>query len=216
MLEYHIVPRLLELHTVSEEQKGKMAENPDYPLFTLVFDREAYSPVLFKKLWEKYHIAVLTYRKGVKDQWEEADFEEVDVDVRLGKTQMKLHEKEVTLEGYSMREVRRLTSGGHQTSIITNNKILTVALIACYMFGRWVQENFFRYLCQDYAFDKIIQYSKDEIDQSVMVVNREYSNIQYEIKQCREKLYRISNTKYHWGICLKTSDIQKFIRRVSI
>jgi len=162
MLENEIVPRLIKMHTVSEEQKRKMSENPDYPLFTLVFDREAYSPALFKKLWKKHHVAVLTYRKGVKDQWEEADFEEVDVDVRLGKTQMKLHEKEVALDDYSMREVRRLTSDGHQTSIVTNNKILTVALIACYMlalcaahvFGRWVQENFFRYLCQDYAFDK--------------------------------------------------------------
>jgi len=196
MLEDEIVPRLIKLHTVSDEQRRKMAENPDHPLFTLVFDREAYSPALFKKLWEKHHIAVLTYRKGVKDQWEEADFEEVDVDVRLGKTQMKLHEKEITLDGYSMREVRRLTSDGHQTSIITNNRILTVTLIACYMFGRWVQENFFRYLCQDYAFDKIIQYSKDEIDKSVMVVNREYSKIQYEIKRCREKLYRIKANLY--------------------
>ena len=149
MLENHIIPRLLELHTVNEDVKQKMDENPDYPLFTLVFDREAYSPALFKRIWEKYHIAVLTYRKNVKEDWEEADFEEVDVDVRLGKTKMKLHEKEIILDDYSLREVRRLTSTGHQTSIITNNKILTLTLIACYMFGRWVQEIFFRYLCQD-------------------------------------------------------------------
>ena len=196
MLDNHIIPHLLELHTVSEEQKKKMVENPDYPLFTLVFDREAYSPALFKRIWEKYHIAVLTYRKNVKEDWEEADFEEIDVDVRLGKTKMNLHEKEITLDGYSMREVRRLTSTGHQTSMITNNKILTLSLIACYMFGRWVQENFFRYLCQDYAFDKIIRYSINEVDKTVMVVNREYSNIQYEVKRCREKLYRLKANIY--------------------
>jgi len=196
MLEEEIVPRLLELHRVSEEQQRKMDENPDYPLFTLVFDREAYSPALFKRLWVKYHIAVLTYRKHVKDEWEEADFKEVNVDVCLGETKMKLHEKEVTLDNYSMREVRRYTSTGHQTSIITNNKILTISLIACYMFGRWIQENFFRYLRQDYAFDKIIQYSTDKIDETVMVVNREYSNIQYEIKRCREKLYRLKAKMY--------------------
>ena len=198
MLEDEIVPRLLELHTISEEQGQKMAENPDYPRFTLVFDREAYSPALFKRLWEEHHIAVLTYRKNVKDQWEEADFKEVDVDVRLGKTQMRLHEKAVVLDGYSMREVRRLTSNGHQTSIITNNKFLTIALIACYMFGRWVQENFFRYLCQDYAFDRIIKYAVDQADKTTMVVNREYSNIQYEIKRCREKLNRIKANIYKY------------------
>jgi predicted DNA-binding protein YlxM (UPF0122 family) len=196
MLENEVIPRLLELHSVSEEQQKRMDENPDYPLFTLVFDREAYSPALFKKLWIKYHIAVLTYRKHVKNDWKEADFEEVNVEVCLGETKMKLHEKEITLDNYSMREVRRFTSTGHQTSIITNNRILSMSLIACYMFGRWVQENFFRYLRQDYAFDKIIQYSIDEIDETVMVVNREYSNIQYEIKRCREKLYRLKANMY--------------------
>jgi hypothetical protein len=207
MLENEIIPRLLELHTVSEEQQKKMDENPDYPLFTLVFDREAYSPALFKKLWEEHHIAVLTYRKNVKDNWEESDFEEVEVDVRLGQTKMKLQEKEISLDNYSMREIRRLSSTGHQTSIITNNKILTQALIACYMFGRWVQENFFRYLRQDYAFDKIIQYTTDEIENKIMVVNREYSNIQYEIKRYREKLSRIKANMYqHQQNALKENE----------
>ena len=198
MLEDKIIPRLMELHTISEEQQKQMEANADYPRFTLVFDREAYSPALFKRLWDDYHIAVLTYRKHVKDEWEEADFEEVEVDTGLGKTQMKLHEKEITLANCSMREVRRLTSSGHQTSIVTNNKTLTLALIACYMFGRWVQENFFRYLRLDYAFDRIIQYAIDEVDKKVMVVNREYSNIQYEIKRWREKLYRVKANIYKY------------------
>jgi hypothetical protein len=74
---------------------------------------------------------------------------------------------------------------------------LTLALIACYMFGRWVQENFFRYLRQDYALDKIVQYSVDEVDKNIMVVNREYSNIQYDVKRCREKLYRLKANIYN-------------------
>jgi len=196
MLETEIIPRLLELHAVSEEQKKKMEENADYPLFTLVFDREAYSPAFFKRLWETRRIAVLTCRKNVKDCREEAEFEEVKVDVRPGETVMQLKEKEITLDGYSMREVRRLTPSGHQTGIITNNRILSIALIASYMFGRWVQENFFRYLRQDYAFDRIIQYAVDEVDKTVMVVNREYSNIQYDIKRLREKLCRLKAKMY--------------------
>ena len=196
MLETEIIPHLLTLHTVSETQMAMMEQSPDYPLFTLVFDREAYSPALFAKLWKEHRIAVLTYRKNVKDLWDAHEFKGVSVDVRLGKSVMELHEKNITLDGYSMREVRRLSTGGHQTSIITNNRILSIALIACYMFGRWVQENFFRYLRQEYAFDKIIQYATDEIDKSVMVVNREYSNIQYEIKKKREKLSRLKANIY--------------------
>lgn len=64
------------------------------------------------------------------------------------------------------------------------------------MFGRWVQENFFRYMRQEYSFDKILQYAVDEIDDDYMVVNREYSNIQYGIKKEREKLSRLKATLY--------------------
>ena len=70
MLEEEIIPRLLELHAVSEEQQRKMDENPDFPIFTLVFDREAYSPAFLKKIWDEHRIAVLTYRKNVKDKWD--------------------------------------------------------------------------------------------------------------------------------------------------
>jgi hypothetical protein len=61
MLEKEIIPQLLKIHTITEEHKKKMKENPDYPLFTLVFDREGYSPVFFSQLWEKHRISVLTY-----------------------------------------------------------------------------------------------------------------------------------------------------------
>jgi hypothetical protein len=192
MLENEIIPHLIKLHGVSPEHKEKMANNPDYPLFTLVFDREGYSPAFFKCIWEKHRIAVLTYKKNVKDNWDETVFEDVTVKTQTGDTTMKLHEEEVSFKNnnYSMREVRRLSPDGHQTSIITNNKILSIALIAAYMFGRWIQENFFRYLRQDYSFDKIIQYATDEIDSNLKVVNREYSNIEYKIKKLREKLSR--------------------------
>jgi len=191
MLEHEIIPRLVEFHSISIEQQKAMDDNEDYPLFTLVFDREGYSPSFFKRLWEQYRIAVLTYRKNVKDDWQEADFQEMEVETRLGKSSILLHEQETTIDGCPLREIRRLCEGGHQTSIITTNKILTVAILAGYMFGRWIQENFFRYMRQEYALDKIIQYSIDEIDKNVVVVNLEYSNITYLIKKEREKLSRL-------------------------
>ena len=43
---------------------------------------------------------------------------------------------------------------------------------------------------QEYALDKIIQYSIDEIDSDIKVVNQEYNNITYRIKKEREKLSR--------------------------
>jgi hypothetical protein len=89
-----------------------------------------------------------------------------------------------------MREVRRLCDDGHQTSVVTTNKKLAITGVASSMFARWSQENFFRYMRQDYAFDKITQYSIDELDKNMMVVNPEYNKIDYKIKKTREKLGR--------------------------
>ena len=180
----------MELHPVGGEQRALMEENPDYPLFTLVFDREAYSPSFFKRLWEKYHIAVITYRKNVKDKWDGEIFSGREVETSMGPATMELCGRETVLDGYAMREVRKRSGNGHQSSIITNNKIITLPLIASYMFGRWVQENFFRYMRQKYAIDKIVQYRMEQLDDNIMVVNREYSNITYRIKKEREKLSR--------------------------
>jgi len=193
MLTEEIIPQLLLLHPVSEEHKQRMATNKDVPLFTLVFDREGYSPKFFHDLWEKYRIAIITYRKNAKDHWDEALFEDYTVPTTLEDEQMKLHEKEFTSKDgkYKMREVRRQCEDGHQTSIVTTNKILSIIMIASYMFARWAQEIFFGYMRQEYAFDKIIRHAVNELDKNTQVVNPAYNNITYTIKKEREKSTRL-------------------------
>jgi hypothetical protein len=192
MLTDEIVPELLKLHPVSDEHKKRMEEDEDEPLFTIVFDREAYSPEFFDMLWRKYRIAIITYRKNVTDKWDEALFETHQVSTTLGEEQMKLCEQVFcTPDGkYSMREIRELSVDGHQTSVVSTNKKLSILKVASSMFARWSQENFFRYMRQDYALDKIIQYSIDELDKDMIVVNPEYNKMDYKIKKEREKLAR--------------------------
>jgi hypothetical protein len=157
-----------------------------------VFDREAYSPVFFALLWTKYRIAIITYRKNVKDKWDENLFKPYKVPTTLEDTKMKLCEQDFCVPDVklSMREVRKLCDDGHQTSIVTTNRKLTIIMIASWMFARWAQENFFRYMRQDYAFDRLIQYSIDELDKNIMVVNPDYNNISSKIKKEREKRSR--------------------------
>ena len=196
MLLEEIIPELLKLHPVSDERKKRMEENPKEPLFTLVFDREAYSLSLFARLWNTYRIAVITYRKNVKDQWDESLFTDYTVATSLGEVEMKLHEQSFSHNECPMREVRKLGSEGHQTSIVTTNQVLPITSIASHMFARWTQENFFRYMRQEYALDKIIQYSVDNIDNDIKIVNQEYNNITHRIKNEREKLSRRKATLY--------------------
>lgn len=42
--------------------------HPKVPVCTLIFDREAYSPAFFQRLWHRWQIAIITYRKNVKDK----------------------------------------------------------------------------------------------------------------------------------------------------
>ena len=119
MLDKHIIPALRnEMPCKYSEQE--LHNDPCLARFTVVFDREAYSPVFFQKLWDDYRIAVLTYRKNVKDLWDENDFAEYEVEIEGNTSKMQLAEKTVELNGVPMREVRRLCDG-HQTSVITTN-----------------------------------------------------------------------------------------------
>jgi hypothetical protein len=190
VIESEIIPQLLKLHAVSPEHKQQMEEDPKVPLFTLVFDREAWSPDFFARLWNTHRIAIITYRKNVKDKWDESLFGEYPVKTFTGEEKMKLHEQEIELAKCLMREVRKLGNDAHQTSIVTTHPIITKEVIASNMFARWGQENFFAFMRQDYAIDKIIQYSIDEIDKDFKVVNQEYNNITYRIKKENEKLGR--------------------------
>jgi len=188
MITTQLAPRLLDL-TNGKISQQELDTDELLPRFTLVFDREAYSPSFFRYLWESFRIAVITYRKSVKDKWDEADFSAYDIESEV-ETTMDLCEKEIELNGVKMREVRKLTDSGHQTSVITTNYKIPTVLIALYMFSRWTQENFFRYMRQEYDIDRIVQYGVDKLDQTIMVVNQEYSILTQKLKKLREKKAR--------------------------
>jgi hypothetical protein len=195
-LEEEIIPRLNSLQQSKEVPDNNGEEDALSPFYTLVFDREAYSPEFFEKIWNQYHVAVITYRKNVKDRWDEEDFEPCKIETELGEVEMTLSEKEVELNGVTMREIRKSNNNEHQTSVITTNYQLSTEKIAQYMFARWSQENFFRYMRQEYDIDKIIQYGVDELNKNIKVVNREYSNLTYQLKKVREKISRRQSKLY--------------------
>ena len=184
MIEERIAPTLLERLPISE------TGSPDAPRLTIVFDREAYSPPFFGRLWREHRVAVITYRKNVKDQWPESGFSEKTVEMEGTETTIALAEKPVELDKVTMREIRRLSKNGHQTSILTTNPMLTDTQVAIYMASRWSQENFFRYMRQNYDFDRIAQYTVNHIDNDILVVNPAYNKLDYQIKKTREKIAR--------------------------
>ena len=199
VIENEIIPQLQKtvlLPSVLDEPQQDSLTTPTeadkkIPVCTLVFDREAYEPAFFERLWKKYQIAIITYRKNVKDKWPVESFKKVDVKVLDQTITMLICERQTVLGGVTLREVRRLTDSGHQTSVITTNNVISMEQIAGRMFGRWCQENFFRYMIIDYDFDKMIEYGTEEIDENKEVVNPIYRQLSHKLKKEREKTVRL-------------------------
>ncbi len=158
MLEAEILPQARKL--VGEGRR-----------FTLIFDREGWSPKSFKR-WTKLGIDVLTYRKGKYDDWPTQSFGEFPAKVAGKDIVYQLGERSVLLaKGFWMREVRRLCPDGHQTSVMTTRQDLTVLDVAARMFSRWKQENFFRYMRHEFAIDHLPTEAVEAADPTRFVPN---------------------------------------------
>lgn len=186
IIKESIIVQLMENPTIQQRQKDQCPV-----VFVLVFDREAYHPSFFNWLWVTHKIAVITYRKNVKDLWAENEFNSTQCQVINKTVTMQLCEKQAVLDGHIFREIRKLSEGGYQTAIITTHPTLLIQLIAGYMFSRWSQENFFRYLVLDFDFDKMWQYGTQELADTKKIVNPDYRVISNQIKKIREKLSRL-------------------------
>jgi len=188
IITHQIIPQLIKVGYIKPIEDPHTY--PQTPQCTLVFDREAYDFDFFDKLWDQYRVAIITYRKFVKDKWEHTDFTSYEILDNGNKSTMDICEKPLTRDTKTYREIRKLGSSGHQTSIITTHPTMKILHIALYMFNRWTQENFFKYMMANYNFDQIIEYGTESIDPELKIVNPAYKKYGYQLKKLREKLSR--------------------------
>ena len=180
-----IVPELLE-SVPGQPSKEELDADPLLHRFVVVFDREGATHSLLAALWE-HRIAAITYRKNVADPWPENEFTQLEVPVPGGgTTRMSLAQRETSLSanGHSLpvKEVRRLTQSGHQTTVISTARKLLSPVIAGRMFARWCQENFFAYMMQHYDIDGLVQYGAKELSGTAEVVNPEWRELDKAVK----------------------------------
>lgn len=181
VLEQDIVPQIEASFTVLPEEK--LAHR-----FTLIFDREGYSPDLMKRLKEKY-IACLTYHKHPKENWAEEEFHIHTIESVAGNhVSVQLAERGTYLaKKIWVREVRRRVDSGHQISILSTDYKSDLNVIALKMSQRWCQENFFKYMREHYNLDRLIDYSMDAIPDTIQVVNPCYRQWDSEVRKLRAK-----------------------------
>ena len=190
VLEKEIVPRL-EQEVPNQPTQQELKANPLLHRFTLVFDREGYSPDLFRRLKER-RIACLTYHKHPGEMWCDEEF--VTHSVQLASddvVEMDLAERGVFLANRVwVREVRKKTRAGGQTSIISTDFVSDIKGLSSAMFARWSQKNFFRYMREHYGLDKLADHRTEEVSETTQVVNPAYRELEGQIRRTTAVLSR--------------------------
>src|ERR1019366_6781381 len=158
----------------------------------VVFDRGGYSPKLFQQILAA-GFDLLTYRKGRYPHIPRQRFQErrtrrdgrttadvlADQEVRLLKGKLRL------------RQVTRRMDNGHQTPILTSRWDLPAAQVAYRMFDRWRQENFFKYLREEYALDALVEYATVPDDPTREVPNPAWAALDAQLRQAQAQLDRL-------------------------
>ena len=177
---------------ILEEIKGLIGQDRR---LTIVFDRGGWSPNLFLKLVND-DIDIITYRKGKAEPISEQHFYSMSEQIEGKTVEYRLHDRSVAfLNGKLwLRQVSRLNRSGHQTHIVTSRQDLSPVTIAYRMFERWRQENFFKYMTEEYALDALVDYEVEEDDLQRLVpnpkrkeINRKRNKIKAELKELQQE-----------------------------
>jgi hypothetical protein len=182
VLSNDIIPRLMA-EVPGQPTAEQLQADPLLHRLTVVFDREGYSPDFFLRCKQK-RIACLTYHKYPQADWPGEEFAERTVQlVHAPHTSMKLAERQVLLSnGLQVREVRKLSEGGHQTAIIGTDYRSEIIAVAAQMFSRWSQENFFRYMREHFNLDRLVDYKTSALDETIQVVNPRWRSLDAQVR----------------------------------
>ena len=159
---------------------------------TIVFDRGGWSPKLFAQLIAE-GFDILTYRKGKNLAVPPALFVRREAVIEGRKVAYHLNDQTVDFLGgkLHLRQVTRLTEDGHQTPIITSRTDLPDIEIAWRMFERWRQENFFKYMRQEFLLDALCDYQVEPDDPTRTVPNPARRAMDRQIAEARAEVARL-------------------------
>ena len=185
------------LPPILEEVRAQVGERR----VTVVFDRGGWSPKLFAQLLAQ-GFDLLTYRKGRYRRVPKARFREQTGQFDGREVRYLLADQGVHLLGgrLRLRQVTRLAEDGHQTPIVTSRRDLPAVAVAYRMFERWRQENFFKYLREEFALDALWEHAVEPADPLREVPNPEYQAVTGQLRQARASLEAL---RAEYGLALE-------------
>ena len=197
-LEQDVVPHLQHLGVVPEAAPDLTRPDAGVPALTLVFDREGWSPDLFKRLARR-GIACITWHKNFKgEDWPQEEFRTLEVTIHgpagTSTTTVDLAEQRIVLRnGLTVRQIRRRLANGRQVPVITTHPQMPLIQVAGAMFSRWSQENFFKYMREQFNLDSLPTHDLAPLDPDAQVVNPVRRALEKTIRRVRSRLATARN-----------------------
>jgi transposase len=170
---------------------------------TVVFDRAGWSKDLFDAVLE-FGFDLITYRKGPYADVEEEKFSEQSLCRGGREVSYVIAEEEFREAGWPpLRLIAVPRKDGGQTHILASGELTWQALpsapaerlpdvpaveVAWTMFGRWSQENWFKYMAEEFALDVLVDYQVEADDVDRLVPNSAWRKLDREVAAARGKL----------------------------
>ena len=174
---------------------------------TVLFDRGGWSVKLFARL-QAQGVALITYRKGKRQALARAHFSAHQVledgteksywlydqpRVRVGR--LRAHRQKRRAAGEPeylwLRQITVLREDGRQTVIVTSRTDLTAVAVVQRLFRRWRQENYFKYMAEEFALDALVEYGVEDVAAAATRPNPERKGVAKERQQAQEEVRRL-------------------------
>jgi hypothetical protein len=177
---------------------------------TVVFDRAGWCKELLWALLEA-NFDFITYRKGAYEPLDEKLFRTATIQRDGHTVQYELAEDVFAEDGWpSLRLIAAKKKNGHQTQLVASGRATWEALektaepdlpaeeLAWWMFGRWCQENWFKYMKEEFLLDVLAEYATEPDDPQREVVNPERRKLDRCLRVARTRLNREEAKHAQW------------------
>jgi transposase len=173
---------------------------------TVLFDRGGWSARLFARL-NALGVDIITYRKGKRRPLPRSHFSEHKVHengqektywlcdqprVRVGRLRPRRKRRGPTWEPEYLwlRQITVLREDGRQTVIVTNRNDLSAVEVVTRLFRRWRQENYFKYMEEEFALDALVEYGVEEVSAEETRPNPERKRVAKKRQQAKAEVSR--------------------------